>query len=108
MGSLMAELRRFEKRRLRPLVRRLKPRRPRSCGNTTTNEPMEQLLAALLRAEIRGEESQPTVRANPSSQLGAWLARHRSRGSNELESLVRAMLATTLPAAAREPRRQAA
>jgi hypothetical protein len=108
MGSLKAELRRFEKRRLRPILRSLKHRHAASAPQAATNEPMEQLLAALLRSEIRRAEPKSNLWAHLSSTLHSRLIGNQACDSNDLEKLVRTMLATPLPPATSEVRRESA
>lgn len=93
MGTIRSELRRFERRRLRPLFRLLRigrnrPRTPalivdaaRASGGPPVPE-IEELLVAMIREEIR--------RDTPSSAVGAIDA---LAGSPALDSFVRAMLA---------------
>jgi hypothetical protein len=108
MGSMKAELRRFERRRLRPILQRMKPRRPRTETVTATNEPLEQLLAALLRSEIRRGSAKPTVWTNVSSTLRLGMAKPRTGQASELEALVRTMLEKASPPVATVPFRKAA
>ena len=108
MGSLKAEMRRFEQRRLRPILRRLKQRQSQLFARTVTNDSMEQLLAAFLRSEIRRAESKPNVWANLSAALHSRLSRHQADGPHELEHLVRTMLATPIPPAANGTHQEAA
>ncbi len=108
MGSLKAELRRFEKRRLRPVLRRLKPKRAETAQPTASNVALEQLLAAMVRSEIRRAEPRQSVWSNLTATLQSRISAAQPSGSKDLENLVRTMLATPMPPAATETRREAA
>lgn len=108
MGSLKAELRRFEKRRLRPVLRRLKPRRAETAQPTASNAAMEQLLAAMLRSEIRRAEPKQSVWSSLTATLQSRISGVQVSGSKDLENLVRTMLATPVPPAATDTGREAA
>ena len=108
MGSLRAELRRFERRRLRPLLRRLKPRPAEASQAAASNAPMEQLLAALLRSEIRRTEPKASVWSSLSATLQSQVGRNQASGSKDLDSLVRTMLSTPVSPTAIETSRGAA
>jgi hypothetical protein len=93
MGTIRSELRRFERRRLRPLFRllrlgRSRPRTPALIADAARvpgGQPVpeiEELLVAMIREEIR--------RDAPSSAAGAI---DGLTGSPALDSFVRAMLA---------------
>jgi len=107
MGSVRSELRRFEKRRLRPVLQRLKRCQP-EAGQSTVSGPMEQLLAALIRSEIRRVESKPPVWSSLSATLQSRFGGNQPLNSGELESLVRTMLATPITPPSSEARRDVA
>ena len=107
MGSLKAELRRFEKRRLRPVLQRLKRRQPQAGQSMTASGPMEQLLAALIRSEIRRAESKPAWSALATTLQSRFIG-SQAATAGELEDLVRTMLATPMPPASQDGRRHAA
>jgi hypothetical protein len=107
MGSIRDELRRFERRRLRPLFRRFKRRRddqpaaiPLPAADVRVGDDHEELLVALVRAELRrrtaGDAAEP-------------LALSSAGGGGEAERLVRSLLASgDGPAAGAAPRSEAA
>ncbi len=107
MGSIRDELRRFERRRLRPLFRRFKRRRddqpaaiPLPAADVRVGDDHEELLVALVRAELRrrtaGGAAEPLVLSSTA-------------GGGEAERLVRSLLACGGgPAAGAEPRSEAA
>lgn len=108
MGSIREELRRFERRRLRPLFRRFK-RRPTdqapACspagGDSRIGDDQEELIVALARAELRrraaGHAADPALEAATAA------------GRTEAERLVRSLLdADERPSAAHAPRSEAA
>jgi hypothetical protein len=107
MGSVRAELRRFEKRRLRPVLQRLKRRQRHLDQSMTVSEPMEQLLAALIRAEIRRAESKPAWSAL-ATRLQSRFVGNQPSTEGELEDLVRTMLAIPMPPASQDVRRHVA
>ncbi|MFM7242889.1 MAG: hypothetical protein ACKO40_01770 [Planctomycetaceae bacterium] len=108
MGSIREELRRFERRRLRPLFRRFKRRRADpapACLQPGIDARMaddhEELIVALARAELRrraaGHAADPVLEAATAA------------GRTEAERLVRSLLdADERPAAAHAPRSEAA
>lgn len=108
MGSIREELRRFERRRLRPFFRRFKKRRedrPPVCPQSGATDHMgddgEELLVALARAELRrraaGHAADPLLEAATAG------------GRTEAERLVRSLLdADDRPSAAHAPRSEAA
>lgn len=107
MGSMRQELRRFERRRLRPVLQRLKRRQRQAGQSTVASEPMEQLLAALIRSEIRRGELKPAWSALATT-LPLRLVRNQAATAGEMEALVRTMLATPMPQATQGVRRRAA
>jgi hypothetical protein len=108
MGSIREELRRFERRRLRPFFRRFKKRRedqPPVCLQSGAADRMgddgEELLVALARAELRRRAAGHP--ADPLPEAGT------AGGRTEAERLVRSLLAAgPLPAGAAEPWSEAA
>ena len=100
MGSIKAELRRFEKRRLRPILQRLKRRHARCGPASPMSEPMEQLLVALLRADIRRAEAKTRDWTGVSATLRQGLLGRRATRGNDLEAMVRTMLASASSPAA--------
>lgn len=94
MGSLKAELRRFEKRRLRPILRKLKRSRREVGPPAGSTAAMEQLLAALIRSELRRAESKPHVWSALAATLQARLTGTKPPPPRDLQGLVRTMLAT--------------
>jgi hypothetical protein len=90
MGSIRDELRRFERRRLRPLFRRFKRRRddqPPAILPPATVVPVgddhEELLVALVRAELR---------RRAGGTAGEPLPLTGTAGGGEAERLVRSLL----------------
>jgi hypothetical protein len=107
MGSIREELRRFERRRLRPLFRRFKRHRDEPAVHVqpppaaAAGDDVEELLVALVRAELRRRAGEP-VATVPAAvpPIG---------GGSEAERLVRSLLATRADApAAAMPRGEAA
>lgn len=109
--AIREELRRFERRRLRPLFRWVAPRRldtaPGGPGGRVDPEPtsaaVEELLVALVRAELRRR----TALQDDGSPAGD-APRTASAGLTEAEQLVRSLLDTPLPPTDREARSEAA
>jgi hypothetical protein len=108
MGSIREELRRFERRRLRPLFRRFKGRREHQppaglqpAADPRMGDDYEELLVALARAELRRRaDGHPADAAVEAAITG---------GRTEAERLVRSLLgAGRLPATAAAPRSEAA
>lgn len=108
MGSIREELRRFERRRLRPLFRRFKRHREdRSAAglqpatDQRVGDDHEELLVALARAELRRRaDGHPADAAVEAAIAG---------GRTEAERLVRSLIgAGRLQATAAAPRSEAA
>lgn len=108
MGSIRDELRRFERRRLRPLFRRFKnrpaDRQPSGhppAADVPVGDDHDELLVALARAELRRRAAGHA--ADPVVELAT------AGGRTEAERLVRSLLgAGGLASAAAEPRSEAA
>jgi len=94
MGTIRSELKRFERRRLRPLLRRLRLGQNRSRtpaliadGATAAGVPpvteIEELLVAMIREQVRND-------AGPQSTAAGAAG---GTGSASLDAFVRAMLA---------------
>jgi hypothetical protein len=101
MGSLKAELRRFEKRRLRPILQALKRRRQATDQPSGSATAMEQLLAALIRSELRRTEPNRPLGSTLAAMLHARLVGPQTPMPRDLEALVRTMLATPIPPVAK-------
>lgn len=107
MGSIRDELRRFERRRLRPLFRRFKKRRDDqptailpTVADVRVGDDHEELLVALVRAELR-RRADGTAGEPPSLTTTV--------GGGEAERLVRSLLETVGgPAGGVQPRSEAA
>ena len=98
MGSLRAELKRFERRRLRPILRRLRRSRQALDQASQPSAPMEQLLVALLRSEIRRTHARPSGWSFLTTPRQGRMGAGRMPAAGELERLVQTMLATPAPA----------
>ena len=98
MGSLRAELKRFERRRLRPILRRLRRSRQALDKASQPSAPMEQLLVALVRSEIRRTHARPSGWSFLTTPRHGRTSGGRMPAAGELEGLVRSMLATPAPA----------
>jgi len=107
MGSIRDELRRFERRRLRPLFRRFKKRRDEqppailpTAADVRVGDDHEELLVALVRAELRRRAD--GAAAEPLPLTG-------TAGVGEAERLVRSLLESGgAPASTVQPRSEAA
>lgn len=92
MGSIREELRRFERRRLRPLFRRFKRRHDDQppatlppAADVPVGDDHEELLVALVRAELRRRSD---------GTAGQPLPLSGTAGAGEAERLVRSLLAS--------------
>ena len=94
MGTIRSELKRFERRRLRPFFRRLRlgQNRPRTPpliahGATAAGGPpvteIEELLVAMIREQVRNDVGPESTAAGAAG----------ATGSASLDAFVRAMLA---------------
>lgn len=106
MGSWLDAWRRFERRSLRPLVRRWRRSRQAVARVSQATAPAEQLLVALLRSEIRRAHARPDGHPSPAEILRAAVTGGRTAAPGDLEDLVRTMLAAA-PASPASPARSA-
>jgi hypothetical protein len=72
----------------------------------TTNEPAEQLLAALLRSDMRRSKQETTFSMGLSDTIHSRLIESQTKDATKLESLARKILSTPAPAAASERRQK--
>jgi len=105
MGSLKAELKRFEKRRLRPFLRALTRRRQAIAQPSGSTTAMKQLLAALIRSELRRTKRSRSLGSTLAATLHARLFRPQPPIPRDLDALVRTLLATAIPPAPKDVRR---
>ena len=99
VAKVRAELRRFERRWLRPLFERVKKPRYLRAGLPPEADPLEELLVALLRSQIRHNRMQAGFwTAGLESLRDVW--RKKDAGSQaDLEQLVNGLLAIDAPSA---------
>lgn len=97
VAKVRAELRRFERRWLRPLFERVKKPRYLRAGPPPEADPFEELLVALLRSQIRHNRMQAGFRTAGLESLRDIWRKRDVESQAELEQLVNGLLAIDAP-----------